>query len=208
MIRRNVITISVVVGSALLVSSCTGNRTTPGTASTPTSSGSAATPTSDAPTVENPLPAKVLDGGPCGSALTADQLSSFLGKTSPAKSSEDSLGNACGWTSASGSGAAASVGYQTKSDQGIGLAFQSVKPTAARWDNLDAIQGYPAVGYVPSGVDPTDKRNCVVVVGISDKLAYSVSLTLGDRAASEGKDSCVIGRDIADAVMTNLKQRA
>jgi hypothetical protein len=48
----------------------------------------------------------------------------------------------------------------------------------------------------------------VVTVGISDELAYSVSLTLGDKAAAAGKDACRLGRGVADTVMTNLKARA
>ncbi len=45
---------------------------------------------------------------------------------------------------------------------------------------MEPVQGYPAVGYVDTGIDPQHKRSCVVTVGVSDELAYSVSLTLGD----------------------------
>jgi hypothetical protein len=48
----------------------------------------------------------------------------------------------------------------------------------------------------------------VIVVGISDELAYSISLTLSDGAVAQHKDACVLGPEAADAVMTNLKARA
>jgi hypothetical protein len=100
------------------------------------------------------------------------------------------------------------VGYQTKSDQGLSLAYQNVKPKAARWVELDPVQGFPAIGYLDAGGDPNDRRQCVVVVGVTDQLAYSVGLLLGDGAAAQGKDACSSGRQAADAVMTNLKARA
>lgn len=159
--------------------------------------------------MKNPLPAKVLDGSPCDSALTTEQLETFLGEASPGKPSTDALGTACDWSSTTGSGAGFSIGYQTKSNQGISLAFQSVKPKADRWVEFDPVDGYPAIGYANNvGAASDDKLACVVVVGVSDQLAYSVSLTLGDKAYREGKDSCIAGRDVAAEVLKNLKARA
>ncbi|RSM67306.1 DUF3558 domain-containing protein [Amycolatopsis sp. WAC 01376] len=194
------------------MSACDGGRTTPGTPTpgTPAASSSAAgVPNSGAPAVQNPLPAKVLDGSPCDSALTAQQLETFLGEPSPGNPKTDALGTACNWHAASGSGAGFSVSYQTKSDQGISLPYQSVKPKTARWLELDPIDGYPAIGYANNvGVAKDDKKFCVVVVGVSDQLAYSVSLGLGDNAYREGKDSCIAGRSVAAEVLKNLKGRA
>jgi len=204
--HRNVVVISTMVGSALVLSACTGNRTAPTTSSTPPAStnSAAAVPNNGAPKVENPLPAKALDGSPCDSALTTAQLKQFLGDTTVPKTSDDTLGTTCSWSSTSGSGAGFAIAYQTKSDQGISLAYKNVQPKAARWQVLDAVQGYPAVAYS----DFDDKRHCVVVVGISDELAYSVSLTIGDSASAQGKDACTLAPKTADAVMTNLRQRA
>ncbi|SDU56388.1 Protein of unknown function [Amycolatopsis keratiniphila] len=159
--------------------------------------------------MQNPLPAKVLDGSPCESALTPEQIKTFISEPKPADPSTDALGPACDWSSASGSGAGFSISYQTKSDQGISLPYQSVKPKTARWLELDPIDGYPAIGYANNvGVSKDDKKFCVVVVGVSDQLAYSVSLGLGDKAYREGKDSCELGRDVAAEVLKNLKGRA
>lgn len=206
---RNIVAVIATASAvALLLTACSGARQTPILTSIPTSSGAAASPPGGVPKVQAPLPATVLDGDPCENALTKDQVASFLGQTLNSKDSDNALGSGCHWGSASGSGASFDIFYQTKSDQGISLAYQSVKPTAARWLELDPIDSYPAIGYASNaGVDPNDKRSCVVVVGISDQLAYSVSIIIGNKAYGEGKDSCTIGRDVADAVMTNLKAR-
>ncbi|UMP02861.1 DUF3558 domain-containing protein [Amycolatopsis sp. EV170708-02-1] len=190
----------------LLLSACDGDRTNPGTP-TPgasASSSSAGVPNNGAPAVQNPLPAKVLDGSPCDSALTPQQLETFIGEPSPGKPSTDALGAACRWSSASGSGAGFTISYQTKSDQGISLPYKNVKPNAARWVELEPIDGYPAIGYT----NIQDDNGCAVVVGVSDQLAYSVSLSLGDKAAQQGKDGCALGRDVASEVLKNLKGRA
>jgi hypothetical protein len=67
-------------------------------------------PNSGARKVDNPLPAKVLDGSPCDSALTSEQLTGFLGEPSAPKAKDEALGPSCTWTSASGSGAGILVG--------------------------------------------------------------------------------------------------
>ena len=48
----------------------------------------------------------------------------------------------------------------------------------------------------------------MIVVGVTDELAYSVALTLGDKAAGEGKDASTGAPEVADTVLTNLKARA
>ncbi|WP_244211225.1 DUF3558 domain-containing protein [Amycolatopsis kentuckyensis] len=199
-------TLAVVMAGAAFLTSCTGNDKVAGTP-TPASTSSSDLPNSGAPKVDNPLPAKVLDGNPCDSALTAEQVQGYLGQTNAPESKDTELGPTCDWASASGSAAGILIGYDTKPGQGISLTYKNVKPKAKRWvDDLDPVQGYPTVGYV--GVGTTDDRTCVVVVGIADNLAYSVSLSLGDSAVQAGKDACQLGRGVADTVLTNLKARA
>ena len=201
---RYTATITTLATCALLMTGCTGSPKAPASNSSPTASSSVTTAKDDTPKVAHPMPAKVLDGSPCDSALTADQLSTFLGQATAAERKDNTLGPECHWGNAAGSGAGINVTYQTKSDQGIRLAYQNVQPKAARWKVLDPIQGYPAVAYS----DFDDKRHCVIVVAVNDELAYSVALTLGDKATSDGKDSFDIGPDVASAVMTNVKARA
>jgi len=204
--RHLLATLALVATGTLILAACDGNRgtPTPGTSTPVASSSAAGVPNSGAPAVKNPLPAKVLDGSPCDSALTAQQLETFLGEPKPAEPSTDALGTACDWRAASGSGAGFSISYQTKSDQGISLPYKNVKPKAARWVELDPIDGYPAIGYT----NIQDDNGCAVVVGVSDQLAYSVSLSLGDKATQQGKDGCKLGRDVAAEVLKNLKGRA
>ena len=118
------------------------------------------------------------------------------------------LGPSCDWASTSGSAAGILVGYETKARQGLSLTYKNEKPKASRWvDDLEAVQGYPAVGYVDVGT--TDNRTCVVVVGVADDLAYSVSLRVGvTRRLRQERAACTLGRGVADAVLTNLKARA
>jgi hypothetical protein len=197
--------VAVTLGTALLTS-CTGKNPTNGTA-VPVPTNTAALPNSGAPKVDNPLPAVALAGSPCDSALTAEQLMGYLGPTTTPKASDTELGPTCDWASASGTAAGILVGYDTKTGQGLSLTYKNEKPKAKRWvDTLEPIQGYPAVGYVDTGT--TDNRTCVIVVGVSDELAYSVSLSIGDSAVQAGKDACQLGRGVADTVMTNLKARA
>jgi hypothetical protein len=205
--RSLVFTVAVVFGATGLAACADGAKTPDAPSSATTSAPDL--PNSGAPKVENPLPAKVLDGSPCDSALTTEQLAGYLGQPSAPKEKDESLGPSCTWSSESGSGAGLLVGYETKTGQGISLTYKNVKPKAARWvDDLEPVGGYPVVGYVDTGIDPEHKRSCVITVGVSDELAYSVSLTLGDKAAGEGKDACQLGRGVADTVLTNLKARA
>jgi hypothetical protein len=202
--RRATITIATIAGCGLLLSGCTEKRgsATPAPSSVGTST--SALPHDGAPKVDAPLPATALAGSPCESALTPDQVSTFLGDATSGKPSDSALGPLCNWSSSSGSGAGFAISYQTKSDQGISLAYQNIQPKAARWKPLDPIQGFPAVAYA----NFDDKRACVIVVGVSDELAFSVGLTLGDKATSEGKDSFDVAPQVADTVLTNLKARA
>ena len=166
-----------------------------------------ATPGGDVPTVQSPLPAKVIDGSPCDTALTTADLSKFIGAPDPGKPGDTPLGPRCFWSNASGNGATTTVFYQTKSN-GLSDAYQNVKPTAVHWEELEAVQGYPAVGYRAAGdVDTAGVDHCQVVVGISNSLAYSVGITLSELAKSKHVNPCTAGRNIADQVLTNIKAR-
>jgi hypothetical protein len=201
--RQGTTTIAAIAVCGLLLAGCTGERGSASPAPSTTSSDAAALPHSGAPKVDTPLSSTVLDGSPCDTALTSEQVSTFLGDATSGKPSDSELGPICNWSSNSGSGAGIAVSYQTKSDQGISLAYGNVQPKAARWKPLDPIQGFPAVAYA----NFDDKRSCVIVIGVTEELAFSTGLTLGDKATSEGKDSFDIAPQVADAVMTNLKAR-
>jgi hypothetical protein len=202
--RQSIITLTVGAACVALLTACNGERGTATPAPTSSATTGSDVPGNGAPAVANPLPDQVLEGSPCDTALTTTQVSDFLGNTGPGKAEDAELGPLCQWDSTSGSGAGLTVGYDTKSDQGLGLAYKNTKPKSTLWKELSPVQEYPAIAYG----DATDKRLCNVVVGVTDKLTYGVTLILGDKAAADGKDACEIGRSVADAVMTNLKARS
>lgn len=205
--RRSSISIGLIAISAILTG-CTGHPTpgnpSPGPGSA-TSSSSAAT---GAPKVQNPLPAKVIEGSPCDTALTPADIKEFIGAPDPAKLDETPSGPMCFWTNAAGNGAAISVFFHTKDTEGLSLTYRNIKPTAARFEELQPIQGYPAVAFLAAGLDPKLATSCHVEVGISDTLTYAADLNLSDKASGKGIDACTASRDVADRVMTNIKGRA
>jgi hypothetical protein len=197
---------------ATMLTGCSGGTTSGNPTTAPTSPSDSASTSSTAssggaPLVQNPLPAKALDGSPCDSALTSADVKEFIGSTDPAKQDEDPTGEICTWHNVTANGSI-SVAYQTKIDGGLRLAYKNVKPTAVRWDVLQPIQSYPAVGYLANGSKGLEPTECEVVVGIADNLAYSVGIFISANAQKKGVDPCVAGRDVADRVMTNIKARA
>jgi hypothetical protein len=209
--QRQILTLAGMAIAVITLAGCSGNTVagnpTPNSGSTPSTSAPSSSSAEDAPSVQNPLPAKVLDGSPCDTALTTADVTKFIGNSTPAKPDEDPTGNICFWHNLAGDNASLGVTYQTKADGALRLAYKNVKPSAARWDVLQPIQGYPAVGYLAAGDDPANKSQCHVVVGISDHLAYSVDMTLSDTATQKGIDPCDAGRNVADQVLTNIKAR-
>lgn len=211
MIRRSPI---VVVGIALTMTTLAGCSTSTTGNASPTSNAASANPSTSnapangAPTVSNPLPAKVLAGNPCDTALTNSDLGEFLGGSDTPKPSTDPTGAVCNWNSTTGSGAHIGVTYQTTAGGGLSLDYKNVKPTADYWTDLGLIQGYPAVGYRSAGAGADNKSFCQIVVGISDDLVYSVTISLGASGTAKGTEACTAGKSVADRVMTNIKTRA
>jgi hypothetical protein len=74
--------------------------------------------------------------------------------------------------------------------------------------SLQPSRATPVIAYVPKGITQTNNRLCSIVVGVSDQLSYSVTMTLGDGATAAKVDGCTAARDVADTVMTNIKARA
>jgi Protein of unknown function (DUF3558) len=209
--QRSLIIIGLAFGEIMLAGcsggAVTGNPTTPPASTTGTATSPAAASSDDAPAVQDPLPANVLDGNPCDTALTLADVTGFVGTPDPNKASQDPTGATCEWDNAAGNGASVTVVYQTKIDSGFRLAYKNVKPKAVRWTELQPVQGYPAVGYLADGSKGLETRECQVVVGISDNLSYSVGLILSDQGQAKGIDPCTAGRDVADRVLTNIKAR-
>jgi Protein of unknown function (DUF3558) len=161
-----------------------------------------------APAVQNPLPAKVLDGEPCTTALTADDVTYLLGESRPPSTTSTSAGESCTWASTDPQGARFAVTYRNHGGAGLELYYQTIKPTADHWVTIDPVQGYPGVGYRSAGTAASDRNSCELVVAISDGLVYTVDLFLSANAIAKGTEACTTARIVADRVMTNLKAQA
>ncbi|HVW40579.1 MAG TPA: DUF3558 domain-containing protein [Amycolatopsis sp.] len=207
--------IALMCAGAGLLAACSGGTVggtpSPATSNAPSSTSSAESSSAslaNAPKVPMPLPATVLDGSPCNSALTMEQVVTFIG-TPKAPQSDDTIptGPACTWSNASGAGGQIGVNYETKIGGGWSAAYRNLKGNSDRWEPT-TLQGYPAVAATNRGEDQSITGRCDVTVGIRDDLSFAVSLTLSNNARTRGVDSCEGAKDIADSVLTNLKGRA
>lgn len=186
-------------GLALVLAACSSTVT--GSAlPAPAAAGSGS-----APAVQNPLPAKVLDGDPCKTALTAADVTYLLGESRSPSTTLTNAGDGCTWASPDPKGALFTVTYRNHGGAGLELYYQTIKPTADHWVTIDPVQGYPAVGFRSAGTAASDKNSCELVVAVTDQLVYTVDLFLSANAIAKNTDACTSGRIIADRVMTNLK---
>jgi hypothetical protein len=165
----------------------------------------AAAGSDSAPAVQNPLPAKVLDGEPCTTALTTADVMYLLGESGSPATTLTTAGDGCTWANSDPKGSRFMVTYRNHGGAGLELYYQTIKPTADHWVTIDPVQGYPAVGFRSAGTAVSDKNSCEIVVAVTDQLVYTVDLFLSATAIAKNTDACTTGRIIADRVMTNLK---
>ncbi|WP_409183259.1 DUF3558 domain-containing protein [Amycolatopsis sp. VS8301801F10] len=163
-------------------------------------------PYAGAPKVDSPLPDSALSGHPCDSGLTPDQLGRILNqKPQGVHDDEAALGAQCHWKN-SDAGAIVSVLYSTKTADGLSAVYANTKPKSTVWRPLSPVQGFPAVAHSTYSAEGS-KSFCQVSVGVSDQHTVDVSITLGK--AKVGKtDPCDVTAQVADMVVTNLKQKA
>ncbi|SEP54175.1 DUF3558 domain-containing protein [Amycolatopsis saalfeldensis] len=196
----------VIVATTALVASCSGTPAVPATTPPPSLTTSAALPHSGAPKVNNPLPASVLTTDPCQSGLTTDQLKTILGTAPQGEPNQAAgIGPSCSWTN-SDKGSHVAVAWDRQSHDGLSGWYENTKPQAVKWQELPAIQGFPAVAHVtPSGGAPDEF--CQISIGITDEATADVTIGLGP--AKKGKvDPCQVTAQVADMVVTNLRQKA
>ncbi|WP_084706097.1 DUF3558 family protein [Prauserella rugosa] len=162
-------------------------------------------PHSGAPAVENPLPESALSGDPCD-ALTRKQITDALGEgASPDGERRDleQLGPRCRWTNI-GSGASFVVTFQTAHGEGLSTTYANAKPQMPVFNEVDPIEGFPAVAYKESESDPM----CTTMVGISNEQAVSVTGTISSESEQEGTDSCGPVQQITSWVVSNIKTQS
>ncbi|MFD2467165.1 DUF3558 domain-containing protein [Amycolatopsis silviterrae] len=196
----NLRTIIAVLGLAVLAAGC--STPTDGTA-TPTTSPSGRTlPYGGAPKVENPLPDDVFSLSPC-QALTPEQIKEQLGSEIPGKPDNDAVPG-CTWTN-SESGGFIGVSFYGNDNDGLSNAYANVRPRMKRFDALPPIQGFPAVAY--SSSPGPFSSSCDVNVGVTDRLSFLAHVAPRDSKANKA-DPCPLAADVANDVVTTLKQKA
>jgi hypothetical protein len=199
---------------ALVTAGCTtesqgepGPATT-GTAAVETTESSGATgepnedlPTDGAPAVSDPLDTTTFQQDPCG-ALTSGQSESLnIGSSGTRR--DDVLGNGCEWRNAETRGKAV-IAFLDKDPRGLSALYAADKDGKwAYFDELPAIEGYPAVSR--SQVDNRSDGYCSVVVGVSDQVAFETYIELS--LANKGqKDSCEVAAEVAGMALQTMKQ--
>ncbi|MFE3173533.1 DUF3558 domain-containing protein [Amycolatopsis sp. NPDC059090] len=194
-----------------LVAACAGGSapsppsSSAGVPSSPSETGKTL-PYAGAPKVESPLPDSVLSGHPCDGGLTPEQVGQILNqKPQGEHDDEAALGSQCHWTN-SDAGAIVSVLYSTKTSDGLSAVYANTKPKSTVWRSLPAVQGFPAVAHSTYSTEGS-KSFCQVSVGVNDRHTVDISITLG-KAKVGNTDPCGVTAQVADMVVTNLKQKA
>ena len=152
------------------------------------------------PRVEDPLDATSFLNQPCA-VLDQQQLAEF-GVTSPGiptttGATAEYVGPYCSWIADPEWGSAISVGFETGNKHGLSDTyrgrdqFEYFVPTT--------VDGYPAV--FSDGADLRSQGQCVIGVGISDKLAFNAS----EQGELDADGACERARQVAAAALATLK---
>ncbi|WP_297548007.1 DUF3558 family protein [Amycolatopsis sp.] len=123
--------------------------------------------TSNVPSVENPLPAKVLAGSPCDTALTTADLTTLIGTPNPPTPSDNAAGPKCDWNNASGSGAHIGVTYQTKAGGGLSLDCRVF--VGIRDDLVFTVGMFISQGAASKGIDA-----CTAGRDVADRVLTNI----------------------------------
>lgn len=158
-------------------------------------------PYAGAPKVDNPLDTTRFQQDPCQS-LTATQAQE-LNVNSPGEPREAPLGNACEFRGRSDRGALVEVAFQDKHPFGLSAVYQANEDGKLDFfDELDPIEGYPAVAW--AGTDDRPNGGCAVDVGVSDEIAFSLVVRLSQANVGE-KDPCDTAAMVAGLALQTMK---
>ncbi|MFS8103603.1 DUF3558 domain-containing protein [Lentzea alba] len=197
---------SIVAGTAalILMAGCSNGGGTTGTPTnetqpTSTSAGNGG----GAPKVSNPLTLTAVEGAPC-SAVTADQLTTYGLPGVQGSVNSGAPGPACKWSGAL-------TAAETSTGMVILPAGTSLNTTYAKkssyalFEELPAIQGYPAVAA--SAADMRKDGSCDIIVGASDDRAILFTL-LSDGKSKYFADPCAGAIEFANLAITTIKAGA
>jgi hypothetical protein len=169
----------------------------------PPTSGTDATelPYAGAPKVGDPLDTGRFEQDPC-QALTSAQAGD-LEVEWPGESREAPLGKACTWRGQNDRSALVEVAAQDKYPFGLSAVYQG--EADGKWaffEELDPVEGYPAVSY--GQVDQRDTGGCRVEIGVSDEIAFDVVLQLSAKNVAK-KEPCETAAMVAGKVLQTMK---
>ena len=169
----------------------------------PSSASAADLPYAGAPKVDDPLDTTEYQQDPCRT-FTAAQTSE-LRLDASGKPIDAPLGNACEWSSDQTRGYV-QIRFKNKNPIGLSGEYQADKDGEfAFFDELDPIEGYPAVA-----IDVTDRRQrglCSVVVGVADEVTFATVVQLSQANIGQ-KDPCDTAVDVAGMALQTMKQGA
>ncbi|MDQ3577335.1 MAG: DUF3558 domain-containing protein [Actinomycetota bacterium] len=153
-----------------------------------------------APTVKKPLDTSSFQAAPC-SVLTKEQLASLPVLVPGETDLEDPLGPVCGWDDDS-VGISFDGGFLKANTKGLdSLYSQHSKGSLGLFEPLPDIEGYPAVIY--GKVDSRKSGLCAVAVGVTDRLTFTVVMSLS-RPNPEETDPCPSARKAAELAMATM----
>lgn len=157
----------------------------------------------EVPSVADPLDASRYVADPCA-VLTQAQLTSYgmrpTGRPNSGTSAENA-GPRCLWLGA-GRSPNVTVGWLTPNVNGLADIY-SIQEDGT-WDYFEEteVEEYPAVfNYF---ADDPQHGNCVMTVGVSDGLTYSVYVQ--GKGIIDGQTGCDLVAQVAEAVIRKLKE--
>ncbi len=199
----------VAVGAATgCTSTEAGSPTTALTTTTPAGSRDPEPPTSSsgsreelpfagAPKVDNPLDVDRFVSKPC-LALTAEQATT-LGVKPQGEARKGPTGELCDWTNEVG--ALIDFGFTVTDSRGLS-AIYAAKDKYKYFERLPDVEGYPVVAA--DVVSRRDKGSCVVSVGVSDELAFTLGLVQSPEKIGSA-DPCTVAASVSTMMLKTMK---
>jgi hypothetical protein len=176
-------------------------KTTPSGSAPSSNNSGQELPFAGAPKVDDPLDTTRFQRDPC-QALNTEQVQS-LGFSTDGEPRDAALGKACTWKNP-GTQGLAEVHFLDRNPNGLSGEYQANEDGKYAYFNpLPPIEGYPAVAT--DIVDDRDSGGCTVVVGVSDKVTFEVSLRLSQENIGH-KDPCQVAAMVAGLALQTMKK--
>lgn len=175
----------------------------PASTQAPTSNTDGDLPTNGAPKVENPLDASHFEKHPCD--VLEPEAAETLNLPPDGEQEGIPTGETCLWFNDSTRGSLVVTFFSTDKD-GLSSVYREAR--ASGWpyfERIDDVEEHPAVAA--SIKEDPPKYGCVIFVGLTDQLAFSVDVSLSD--ANVGKsDPCPVAAKAAGMMVRTMREAA